>query len=51
VPQLLFTNLATASAMLNAFLLQTCGALEHHEVCFDVADALMRPVPLPWPIE
>ena len=44
VPQLLFTNLATASAMLNALLLVLCDALTYGELCFDVADGLMRPV-------
>lgn len=47
VPQILFTNLATASAMLNAFFLHICGALSYPELCFDVAEGLMRPVPLP----
>jgi hypothetical protein len=48
VPQLLFTNLATASALLDAFLLHACRALGYAEVCFDIAEGLMRPVPLPW---
>lgn len=51
VPQILFTNLATASAMLNAFLLHACGALAYPELCFDIAEGLMRPVWLPWPAE
>ena len=47
VPQLLFTNLATASAMLNAFFLVACDALHYPELGFDVFDGVMRPVPLP----
>lgn len=48
VPQLLFTNLATASALLNAFFLYACRDLPYPELCFDIAEGLMRPVPLPW---
>jgi hypothetical protein len=48
VPQILFANLATASAMLNAFFLHTCRHLDYPELCFDIADGLMRPVQLPW---
>jgi hypothetical protein len=48
-PQILFANLATASAMLNAFLLHVCGALDYQEVCFDIAEGLMRPLQLPVP--
>jgi hypothetical protein len=48
VPQLLFTNLATASALLNAFFLHACRELRYPELCFDIAEGLMRPVPLPW---
>jgi len=47
--QILFTNLAAASAMLNAFWLCACGALHYSEVTFDIAEALMRPLPLPGP--
>jgi len=47
VPQILFTNLATASAILNTFYLYTCGALHYPELCFDIGDARMRPIPLP----
>jgi hypothetical protein len=43
VPQLLFTNLAVASAMLNALLACTCGRLTYQEVQFDVLAA--RSVP------
>ena len=46
VPQILFTNLATASAMLNAFFLEACDARSYAEVCFDVAEGLMAPVEL-----
>lgn len=49
VPQILFTNLATASAMLNALYLFSCGALEYPELCFDVAAGRMQPLELPWP--
>ena len=48
-PQLLFTNLATASAVLNAFLLHLCDALHYPELGFDVHDGVMRPIPLPMP--
>ncbi len=49
VPQIIFANLAAASAMLNAFYLHVCRELEYAEVCFDIRDALMRPVELPMP--
>jgi len=51
VPQIVFANLAAASAMLNAFYLYVCRDLEYAEVCFDIRDALMRPVELPVPQE
>lgn len=44
VPQILFANLATASAMLSAFLLYACDMLPYGEVCFDIAEGRMRPV-------
>ena len=47
VPQILFANLMAASCMLNALWLHLCGALGYSEICFDVADGLMRPVELP----
>lgn len=47
VPQVLFANLATASAMLNALWLHLCDALHYGELCFDIADGLMRPLPFP----
>jgi hypothetical protein len=49
VPQVLFTNLTTASAMLNALWLYLCGALYYSELSFDIADGLMRPAALPGP--
>jgi hypothetical protein len=48
VPQILFTNLATASAMLNAFFLHAYHRLGYPELCLDIADGLMQPVQLPW---
>jgi hypothetical protein len=48
VPQILFANLTTATAMLNAFFLHTCRHLDYPELCFDIANGLMRPVQLPW---
>jgi hypothetical protein len=50
VPQLLFTNLATASAILNAMFLQLCDALHYPELCFDIAAGAMRPLELPGPV-
>jgi molybdopterin/thiamine biosynthesis adenylyltransferase len=49
VPQILFTNLAAASAILNAFWLFCCTALHYSELAFDIADGLMRPISLPSP--
>lgn len=43
-PQILFANLAVASAMLSTLWLHFCGALHYHELAFDIADALMRTV-------
>jgi adenylyltransferase/sulfurtransferase len=43
VPQILFTNLAVASAMLNAFFAWTCGRLGYQEVKLDVLEARMLP--------
>ncbi len=45
-PQILFTNLATASALLNAFLLEISGARSYTELCFDIADGKMQPLVL-----
>jgi len=44
-PQLLFTNMMTASCVLNTFALAISGdALHYTELSFDVADGVMRPV-------
>lgn len=43
-PQLLFTNLAVASAMLGAFYTWLLGRLGHDEVFLDIATAHMLPV-------
>jgi hypothetical protein len=42
-PQILFTNLAVASAMLNAFFSYTCGELTYQEVKLDIVEARMLP--------
>jgi hypothetical protein len=42
-PQILFTNLAVASALLNAFFAHTCGQLDYQEVKLDVLEARMLP--------
>ena len=47
-PQILFTNLAVASAMLNAFFAQCCNQLTYQEVKFDIVEARMLPqMPMP----
>ena len=46
-PQILFANLAVASAMLNAFWLHATGELHYPELCLDVFDGRMQPLPLP----
>src|SRR5262245_11056730 len=46
-PQLLFTNLATASAISNALLLALSGQLHYPELAFDIRAGRMRPVELP----
>lgn len=43
VPQILFSNLAAASGILNALLLHLSEATHYAELCFDIADGLMRP--------
>ena len=43
-PQILMANLMAASAILNALWLHLCGALHYGEICFDIADGLMRPL-------
>ena len=47
VPQILFANLMTASCCLNALWLHLCGRLHYGELCFDIADGKMAPLPLP----
>lgn len=47
VPQILPTNLAAASAILNAVWLFACDALPYAEVAFDIERGRMAPVPLP----
>jgi ThiF family protein len=42
-PQILFTNLAVASAMLNAFFAFTCSQLGYQEAKLDILDARMLP--------
>lgn len=42
-PQILFTNLAVASAMLNALFGYACGRLAYQEVQFDILEARMQP--------
>lgn len=49
VPQILFANLAVASAMLNAYWLYLCGALHYSELTFDILEGRMQPLPLPAP--
>jgi molybdopterin/thiamine biosynthesis adenylyltransferase len=49
VPQVLFTNLATASALLNALWLHLCSALHYSELAFDIAEGRMQPLALPAP--
>ena len=51
IPQILFANLATASAILNAFWLLCCNGLHYSEIAFDIADGRMRPVMEIRPIE
>lgn len=46
-PQILFTNLAAASAILNALLLALSGALHYAELAFDIRAGRMRPIELP----
>ena len=50
VPQILFTNLLVATSILGSFWLHLCGQLHYSEVAFDLADAVMNPVPLPAPM-
>lgn len=46
-PQILFTNLAAASAILNALLLALSGELHYGELGFDILAGRMRPIELP----
>jgi hypothetical protein len=43
-PQILFANLAVASAILSTFWLHLCGVVRYSEVAFDIAEGLMRPL-------
>jgi molybdopterin/thiamine biosynthesis adenylyltransferase len=47
VPQILFTNLAAASHMLNAMWLYLSGGLDYAELNFDIALGRSAPAPLP----
>ena len=47
VPQILPANLMVASSMLNTLWLYLCNATHYREVVFDIAEGLMRPLPLP----
>jgi hypothetical protein len=42
-PQILFANLAVASAMLNTLLLYLSGKTHYGELSFDIAEGLSRP--------
>jgi molybdopterin/thiamine biosynthesis adenylyltransferase len=46
-PQVLFANLAAASAMCNALLLVLSGELHYAELGFDIGKGIMRPIDLP----
>ena len=48
VPQILFANLAVASAMLNAFFAYTCGELAYQEITFDIIEGRAMPM---FPLE
>jgi len=50
VPQILFTNLTVATAILNTYWLYLAGALHYSELAFDIAEGLMRPTALPAPV-
>jgi len=47
-PQIIFTNVAVSSALLNAFFAYTCGKLSYQEVKLDIIEARMLPQ---FPIE
>jgi hypothetical protein len=44
VPQILFTNLTVAAAMLNTLWLELSGVRPYAELVFDIAEGLMRPI-------
>jgi molybdopterin/thiamine biosynthesis adenylyltransferase len=46
-PQILPANVQAASAMLSTLWLELCGTLHYGELAFDIAQASMRPLPLP----
>jgi len=48
-PQLLFTNLAVASAMLNAFYAWRQGKLQYGELYLDILEGKSNPIPRPAP--
>ena len=49
VNQLPLANLMAACAILNTLWLYLCGALRYSELGFDIAEGLMRPLPIPGP--
>jgi hypothetical protein len=51
VPQIVFTNLQVASAILSTVYLYLCNAAHYSEVVFDIAEGVMRPIPLPTPCD
>ena len=46
VPQLLAANAMVAAVMLSTLVLVLCDRLHYGEIAFDIADGLMRPLPL-----
>ncbi len=46
-PQVLAVNLMTAATILNTLWLFLAGRVSYGEIVFDVAEGLMRPLPLP----
>jgi hypothetical protein len=50
VPQFLLANLMTAASILNSLWLHLSGSLHYSELGFDIAEGLMRPLPLPAPV-
>lgn len=49
VPQILFTNMQVATSILGTLWLHLSNELHYSEVAFDLADAVMNPVPIPAP--